>query len=211
VETYRQAFQALPAAEQLQALEAALQVHAWRGRATEAAEASDLAGARLRPRRKASALPGRRGTALVCRASARASPERQQRTDANCATTRATCWPATAPTSRWVAANSAWLSPVWLATGARAVAAGLRDEDLAQAVAARSDCPKSTVDSASARRGCCSGVASARPDPAIRGIGPPLRVKRLQVSDADGPRLLDPAAAPQRVAPLASLAAAAPG
>ena len=55
VATYRQAFGELAAAEQFAALEVALHVHAWRGRATEAAELS-IWQAHARPEAQALSL-----------------------------------------------------------------------------------------------------------------------------------------------------------
>ncbi|MER2517239.1 MAG: formylglycine-generating enzyme family protein, partial [Candidatus Accumulibacter phosphatis] len=209
LESYRQAFQALPAAEQVQALAAARQVHAWRGRATEAAEASiwqahacaeaqDECGDRVEEARQWFA-------ALTARATRGSTADAGLRDYARDLLAR------NGADRRWVAANSAWLSPVWLASGAVAAPSGLRDEDLAQAVAARSDLPELDCRLGVGAQGLLLWRGELPPGPGHSPIGPPLRVKRLQVSDADGPRLLDPAAAPQCVAPLASLAAAGAG
>ncbi|WP_313950144.1 formylglycine-generating enzyme family protein [Accumulibacter sp.] len=211
VATYRQAFGELAAAEQFAALEVALHVHAWRGRATEAAELS-IWQAHARPEAQAGcaahideaqrwvAAFGERAT----RTAGADAPLRQYTLD---------LLARNGADQRWVAANSEWLAPVWLASGARESPSGLHDEHLAQAIAACADLSEVDCQLGVSDEGLMLWGAERPAGPAQSRLGSPMRIKRLQVGDADGKstRLLDPAAGPQCIAALASLAGPAGG
>jgi formylglycine-generating enzyme required for sulfatase activity len=200
VETYRQAFAELAAVEQLAALEVALHIHAWRGRATEAAEVL-IWQAHARPEAQAGAvarLAEARGwfAAFSERATRVGNADPQLRAYALDLFAR------NGADQRWVAANSQWLSPVWLATGARESPPALGAEHLAQAVAARTDLPEVDCQLGVSDEGLMLWGAGRPAGPGHSRLGSPLQIKRLQVSDADGKpmRLHDPAAGVQRIA-----------
>jgi formylglycine-generating enzyme required for sulfatase activity len=200
VETYRQAFAELAAAEQLAALEVALHIHAWRGRATEAAEVL-IWQAHARPEAQDGCAPRideaqRWFAAFSERATRTGSADQQTRQYTLDLLAR------NGADQRWVAANSKWLSPLWLATGERESPPALGAEHLAQAVAARTDLPEVDCQLGVSDEGLMLWGAGRPAGPGHSRLGSPLQIKRLQVSDADGKstRLLDPAAGVQRIA-----------
>lgn len=200
VETYRQAFAELAAAEQLAALEVALHIHAWRGRATEAAEVL-IWQAHARPEAQDGCAPRideaqRWFAAFSERATRTGSVDQQTRQYTLDLLAR------NGADQRWVAANSQWLSPLWLATGERQSPPALGAEHLAQAVAARTDLTEVDCQLGVSDEGLMLWGAERPAGPGHSRLGSPLQIKRLQVSDAGGKstRLLDPAAGVQRIA-----------
>jgi hypothetical protein len=126
VAPYRQAFAELSADEQIAALERTLHLHAWRGRATEAAELL-IWQAHARPEARqdhdcaARVEDARRWFEAFKETATRSpTPDSQLRHYTLDLVAR------NGTDETWVEANSEWLSPVWVATGEKSSPAGLR-------------------------------------------------------------------------------------
>jgi formylglycine-generating enzyme required for sulfatase activity len=103
----------------------------------------------------------------------------------------------------WVAANSQWLSPLWVATGEKSSPPGLKAEHLLAAIESPGGLPL---------HACQLGVQAeglvlwggVRPTGAAQSrLGSPLSVKRLLIGEPGGPtRFIDPAETLQTLASL---------
>lgn len=198
VARYREAFSQLDAGEQLAALERALHIHAWRGRATEAAELL-IWQAHARPEAQSRCLErideARRWFAALREAATLGSgPDAQLRQYTRDLVAR------NAGDKTWIAGNSEWLAPLWVATGEKDSPPGLQPEHLLRALDSRADLPLLDCQLGMQAEGLMLWGAERPAGPAQSRIGSPLRVKWLLLTRAGGTRFVDPAEEPQIIA-----------